>query len=135
MNVTVGTLALAGLLGTPLIGALLLAAIPTYRIAAVLNVMLCAVTLACAALLYSHRPESTLYLLVDDLNTVFLLIGTLVGFTTSLFSAGYIAHELQARKLGSRDLRFYHALYQFLMFPARSAKSRTSRMAPEMIMP
>jgi hydrogenase-4 component F len=116
MNVTVGTLALAGLLGTPLIGALLLAAIPTYRIAAVLNVMLCAVTLACAALLYSHRPESTLYLLVDDLNTVFLLIGTLVGFTTSLFSAGYIAHELQARKLGSRDLRFYHALYQFLMF-------------------
>ena len=40
----------------------------------------------------------------------------LVGFTTSLFSAGYIAHELQARKLRSRDLRFYHALYQFLMF-------------------
>jgi len=116
VNVTVGTLALAGLLGTPLIGALLLAAIPTYRVAAVLNVILCAITLACAALLYSHRPEPTLYLLVDDLNTVFLIIGTLVGFTTSLFSAGYIAHELQARKLRSRDLRFYHALYQFLMF-------------------
>jgi len=61
-------------------------------------------------------PGSPLYLLVDDLNTVFLIIGTLVGFTTSLFSAGYIAHELQSRKLRSRDLRFYHALYQFLMF-------------------
>ena len=116
MSASFGSLALAGLLGTPLIGALLLAAIPTYRVAAVLNVVLCAITLACAALLYSHRPEPTLYLLVDDLNTVFLLIGTLVGFTTSLFSAGYIAHELQARKLRSRDLRFYHALYQFLMF-------------------
>ena len=58
----------------------------------------------------------SLYLLVDDLNTVFLIIGTLVGFTTSVFSAGYIAHELQARKLRSRDLRFYHAMYQFLMF-------------------
>jgi hydrogenase-4 component F len=116
VTVAVGTLALAGLLGTPLIGALLLAAIPTYRVAAVLNVILCAITLACAALLYSNRPEPTLYLLVDDLNTVFLIIGTLVGFTTSLFSAGYIAHELQARKLRSRDLRFYHALYQFLMF-------------------
>ena len=78
--------------------------------------ILCALTLASAALLYSHRPEPSLYLLVDDLNTVFLIIGTLVGFTTSLFSAGYIAHELQSRKLRSRDLRFYHALYQFLMF-------------------
>ena len=113
---SVGTLALAGLLGTPAIGALLLAAIPTYRVAAVLNMILCAITLASAALLYSHRPDPSLYLLVDDLNTVFLIIGTLVGFTTSLFSAGYIAHELQARKLRSRDLRFYHALYQFLMF-------------------
>ena len=116
MSVSVGTLALAGLLGTPAVGALLLAVIPTYRVAAVLNMILCALTLASAALLYSHRPEPTLYLLVDDLNTVFLIIGTLVGFSTSIFSAGYIAHELQARKLRSRDLRFYHALYQFLMF-------------------
>ena len=116
MSVSVGTLALAGLLGTPAIGALLLAAIPTYRVAAVLNMILCAITLASATLLYSHRPEPSLYLLVDDLNTVFLIIGTLVGFTTSVFSAGYIAHELQSRKLRSRDLRFYHALYQFLMF-------------------
>ncbi len=116
MSVSVGTLALAGLLGTPAIGALLLAAVSTYRVAAVLNMILCALTLASATLLYSHRPQPTLYLLVDDLNTVFLIIGTLVGFTTSVFSAGYIAHELQARKLRSRDLRFYHALYQFLMF-------------------
>jgi hydrogenase-4 component F len=116
VSVSVGTVALAGLLGTPAFGALLLAAIPRYRVAAAINVTLCAITLASAGLLYSHRPEPSLYLLVDDVNTVFLIVGALVGFTTSVFSAGYIAHEVQSRKLRSRDLRFYHALYQFLMF-------------------
>jgi hydrogenase-4 component F len=116
VNLTVGTLALAGLLGIPGAGALLLAAIPNYRASAALNVALCALTLACAGLLYTHRPEPSLYLLVDDVNTVFLVIGALVGFTTSVFSAGYIAHELQARKLTRLDLRFYHAMYQLLMF-------------------
>ena len=116
MNVSVATAALAGILCTPALGALMLSLIPKYRLAAALNVTLCALTLACAALLYSHRPAPSLYLLVDDVNTVFLIIGALVGFTTSVFSAGYIAHELRARKLSARDLRFYHALYQFLMF-------------------
>ena len=116
MSVSVGTAALAGLLGIPSIGALILAAIPNYRIAAPLNVTLCALTFVSAGLLYSHRPEPSLYLLVDDVNTVFLIVGALVGFTTSVFSAGYIAHELQTRRLRLRDLRFYHAMYQLLMF-------------------
>jgi hydrogenase-4 component F len=109
-------MALAGLLGIPALGALFLAAIPRYRIAAALNVTLCALTLASAAALYGHRPEPSLYLLVDDVNTVFLLVGSLVGFSTSVFSAGYIAHELQTGRLKARDLRFYHAMYQLLMF-------------------
>jgi len=116
VNASIGTAALAGLLGTPALGALILALVPSYRIAAPLNVALCALTLASAALLYLHRPEPSLYLLVDDVNTVFLIVGTLVGFTTSVFSAGYIAHELQTRRLKPRDLRFYHAMYQLLMF-------------------
>src|SRR5438046_2936636 len=44
------------------------------------------------------------------------LVGGRVGFTTSLFSAGYIAHELETRRLKTGDLRFYHAMYQLLMF-------------------
>ena len=111
-----GQLALTGLLCTPALGAVLLAAIPRYRLAAALNVSLCALTLGCAAALYRHRPEPSLYLLVDDLNTVFLFVGALVGFSTSVFSAGYIAHELQTRRLKTQDLRFYHAMYQLLMF-------------------
>src|SRR5207302_218995 len=89
---------------------------PRYRLAAALSLTLLALTLGCAASLYRHRPEPSLYLLVDDLNTVFLLVGALVGFSTSVFSAGYIAHELQTRRLKARDLRFYHAMYQLLMF-------------------
>jgi len=116
VSVSVGTAALIGLLGIPCLGALFLVALPNYRVAAPLNVTLCALTLVSAGLLYSHRPEPSLYLLVDDVNTVFLIIGALVGFTTSIFSAGYIAHELQTRRLRPRDLRFYHAMYQLLMF-------------------
>jgi len=111
-----GTLALAAVLAVPCCGALLLAAIAGYRASASLNVALCALTLGSATVLYAHRPPASLYLLVDDLNTVFLIVGALVGFSTSVFSAGYIAHELQARRLRRRDLRFYHAMYQLLMF-------------------
>src|SRR5207302_8247719 len=111
-----GSLALTGLLAVPAGGAIILATIPRYRVSAALNVAVCALTLASAAALYAHRPEPSLYLLVDDVNTVFLLVGGLVGFTTSLFSAGYIAHELETRRLKTGDLRFYHAMYQLLMF-------------------
>jgi hydrogenase-4 component F len=115
MSASLATFALVGVLGVPALGALLLAAIPRYRVSAALNVALCALTLTSAGLLYRHRPPPTLYLLVDDFNTVFLIVGALVGFTTSVFSAGYIAHELQVRRLKRRDLRFYHGMYQLLM--------------------
>lgn len=115
MSASVAGTALTGILAIPAAGALLLAAIPGYRLSAAVNAIICALTLSCAGLLYSHRPPPSLYLLVDDVNTVFLIVSALVGFTTSVFSAGYIAHELQNRRLRIRDLRFYHAMYQLLM--------------------
>jgi hydrogenase-4 component F len=39
-----------------------------------------------------------------------------VGFTTSIFSARYIAHELEDGRLTPVYLRFYHAMYQTMMF-------------------
>ena len=41
---------------------------------------------------------------------------TFVAFTTSVFSASYIAHELEIGRLTPVQLRFYHAMYQILMF-------------------
>jgi hydrogenase-4 component F len=63
------------------------------------------------------KPEAPgTYLLVDDLNIVFIVLNTFVGFTTSVFSASYIAHELETGRLTPVHLRFYHAMYQILMF-------------------
>ena len=39
-----------------------------------------------------------------------------VGFTTSVFSASYIGHEIEIGRLTPTYLRFYHAMYQILMF-------------------
>jgi hydrogenase-4 component F len=71
---------------------------------------------AALALLAGDRPDPGPYLLVDDLNIVFIALGTLVGFTTSIFSASYIQHELDTGRLRPGHLRFYHAMYQALMF-------------------
>jgi len=47
---------------------------------------------------------------------VFIVLTTFVGFTTSVFSASYIEHELEIGRLTPTFLRFYHAMYQVLMF-------------------
>ncbi len=44
------------------------------------------------------------------------MLNTFVGFTTSVFSASYIAHEIEIGRLTPSRLRFYHAMYQLLMF-------------------
>ena len=63
-----------------------------------------------------ERPQPGPYVLVDDLNIVFIVLNTFVGFTTSIFSASYIAHELETGRLTPVYLRFYHAMYQIMMF-------------------
>ena len=44
------------------------------------------------------------------------MLTTFVGFTTSVFSASYIGHEIEIGRLTPRSVRFYHAMYQVLMF-------------------
>ncbi|WP_346908701.1 hydrogenase 4 subunit F [uncultured Roseibium sp.] len=101
----------------PVVAAAVLAALPGYRIAARLNVLASLLTLLAAlALFVTARPEAGTYLFVDDLNIVFIVLNTFVGFTASLFSASYIAHELETGRLTPANLRFYHAMYQVMMF-------------------
>jgi hydrogenase-4 component F len=96
--------------------ALLLAVLPGYRLTAYLNVLATLATLLAALTLFIIRPEHGVYFFVDDLNIVFVVLGTFVGFTTSAFSASYIGHELEIGRLTPANLRFYHAMYQALMF-------------------
>jgi len=108
--------ALAGVLVIPAAAAVLLAVLPGYRLTARLNVLVTLLTFVTASSLFVVEPISGTYLLVDDLNKVFIVLTTFVGFTTSVFSASYIGHEIEIGRLTPRFVRFYHAMYQVLMF-------------------
>jgi hydrogenase-4 component F len=109
-------LPVTALLVIPAVAALGLALLPGYRLTARLNVLATLLTFLSSLYLFVERPEPGDYLFVDDLNIVFIVLGTFVGFTTSAFSASYIAHEMETGKLTPVYLRFYHAMYQSLMF-------------------
>ena len=100
----------------PGVAAAVLFALPGYRLSARLNVLASLLTLLAALTLIVYRPAPGTYLLVDDLNVFLIVLNTFVGFTASFFSAGYISHELENGKLTATYLRFYHAMYQVLMF-------------------
>src|ERR1700681_2292820 len=108
--------ALGGVLLIPALAAGLLAALPGYRLTARLNVLAAFFTFATAVSLFVVEPASGPYLLVDDLNKVFIVLTTFVSFTTSAFSASYIGHEIEIGRLKLSYVRFYHAMYQVLMF-------------------
>ncbi|MBK8176221.1 MAG: hydrogenase 4 subunit F [Rhodospirillales bacterium] len=94
----------------------MLALTPGYRLGATLNILASLLTFAASLALLGARPPVGHLLLVDDLNVFLIVLNTFVGFTTSAFSASYIAHELQSGHLTPGYLRFYHAMYQMLMF-------------------
>ncbi len=101
----------------PIVSAALLALLPGYRLTSRLNMLASFLTLIAAlALFVTETPGPGTYLLIDELNIVFIVVNTFVGFTTSVFSASYIGHEVASGKLTPRYLRFYHAMYQLLMF-------------------
>ena len=100
----------------PAVAAPLIALMPGYRWSARANVVASLLGLLAALSLFWRRGTAGPYLLVDDLNIVFIVLNTFVGFTTSLYSAGYIGHELETGRLTPVYLRFYHAMYQAMMF-------------------
>jgi hydrogenase-4 component F len=108
--------AVTAVLVIPVVAAALLALLPDYRLSARLNVLATLLTFLAAFSLFFNRPPVGPYVLVDDLNNVFIVLTTFVGFTTSVFSASYIEHELETGRLTPAFLRFYHAMYQVLMF-------------------
>ncbi|NKJ34940.1 hydrogenase 4 subunit F [Rhizobium sp. SG570] len=109
--------AVTAVLVIPIVAAALLALLPGYRMTARLNVFASLLTLLAALSLFvTGQPAPGQYLLVDDLNIAFIVLNAFVGFTTSIFSASYIAHELEIGRLTPANLRFYHAMYQIMMF-------------------
>jgi hydrogenase-4 component F len=108
--------ALTAVLVIPAAAAGMLVVLPGYWLSARLNAFAAFATFVAALSLLFERPPSGSHLFVDDLNIVFVVLSTFVGFTSSAFSASYIGHELEIGRLTPRHLRFYHAMYQTLMF-------------------
>jgi hydrogenase-4 component F len=101
--------------GVPFLAALLLALIPGYRISAILNVIASGLTFAASLSFLAMQPVVEDYVILDSLNIFFIILNTLVGFTTSAFSASYIGHEIDTGHLTPRFVRFYHAMFQGMM--------------------
>lgn len=103
------------LVAIPAVAACVLAFQADYRRAAQINSTAAGATLFYALILAFKGKETGSFLTVDDLNIVFVALSSFIGFTTSVFSASYIAHEVEIGRLTPANLRFYHAMYQSLM--------------------
>ena len=99
----------------PAVAVVLLALIPSYRVGAFLNMLAAGLTFMAGASLLFQSAYRTDILIVDDFNIYLVTLTTFVAFTTSIFSASYIGHELETGRLTPTFLRFYHALYQAMI--------------------
>ena len=104
----------------PLLG--MLALIPVTNIAAAgwLNVAFSAATLgAAAALAFQILGAGTMTahgFHVDAFNVYLVVLTTLVGLTTAVFSRPYMAHVAATRRIKGRRMRVYHTMYQGFLF-------------------
>jgi hydrogenase-4 component F len=106
---------LEAVLVIPAIAVVLLAFVPNYRVGAAINVAASGLAFAAGvSLLFAPRLRTDV-LIIDDFNIYLVTLTTFVAFTTSIFSATYIGHELETGRLTPTFLRFYHALYQAMI--------------------
>ncbi|MBI4273544.1 MAG: hydrogenase 4 subunit F [Rhizobiales bacterium] len=106
---------LDAILWIPLVAVPVLALVTDYRLGAALNVFASFLTLAAGiSLLFVERVRTDVFI-IDDFNIYLVTLTAFVGFTTSIFSATYISHELEIGRLTPAFLRFYHALYQAMI--------------------
>jgi len=114
------------IIGIPAIATILLAFQSNYKISARINTTASGLTFLFSLVLLVKGKETSEYLFVDDLNIVFIILSTFIGFTTSIFSASYIDYEVEKEKLNSNNIRFYHAMYQAMMFAMNLALLATN---------
>jgi hydrogenase-4 component F len=109
-------------LGFPIAGALVLAAIGHRGRAATVNVVICLATFLSAVALtvrvISYGPLLVLDRLffVDPFNVFLVALTAFVGFTTSIFSRPYMRIEREHGRLTPARLRLYHSMYQVFNF-------------------
>ncbi|MDR3519173.1 MAG: hydrogenase 4 subunit F [Azospirillaceae bacterium] len=103
-------------LAVPFLSAILLTLVPSPWVAARLNIGASGLSLIAGIALVFDRPTTGPLILIDDFNIYLVALTVFVGFTTSLFSAGYVRFEVETGHLRVMYLRFYHSMYQAFMF-------------------
>src|SRR6476661_124716 len=99
----------------PALAAVVIALLPGSKLSAYVNAGASFLTfLAALSLLWAERPAPGAYVLVDEFNTIFVVLITFVAFTTSVFSATYVEYELETGRVTPAFLKLYHSLYQAL---------------------
>ncbi len=107
--------ALFAILWIPAVAVAVLAFVESYRLGAALNVLAAGLTFVAGLSMLFAPQYRTDILIVDDFNVYLVTLTTFVAFTSSIFSASYIGHELEIGRLTPKSLRFYHALYQAMI--------------------
>jgi hydrogenase-4 component F len=111
----------AFLLGTPLLGALVLGMLGAHRRAPELNVLFSLGAFAAAVALTARVIGSGNLVVgreqffVDPFNVFLVALTAFVGLTTALFSRAYMRVEIEHGRLTTGRLRLYHAMYQLFM--------------------
>ena len=77
--------------------------------------LIISIALAVQVLFVDKITSSSQAFIVDSFNVYLIALTALVGFTTSLFSAPYMAHEAELGKLSDKRLKLYHSMYQGFM--------------------
>jgi len=109
-------------LGFPVAGALVLAAVGHRDQASTVNVIVCLATFLSAVALtvrvISNGPLLVLDRLffIDPFNVFLVALTAFVGFTTSLFSRPYMRIEHEHGRLTPARLRLYHSMFQVFNF-------------------
>jgi hydrogenase-4 component F len=108
--------AILTLLVVPVIAAAALACVPFHRVAAWLNALASFATFLASLALFGAEPQHSPLVFIDDFNIYLVVLTAFVALTTSIFSATYIAHEVEIGRLAETNLRFYHSMYQAFTF-------------------
>ncbi|MBI4756641.1 MAG: hydrogenase 4 subunit F [Betaproteobacteria bacterium] len=110
------------LLGIPLVGSLMLAAMGSHRRAPEVNAAFSFATFLAAAWLTARivaegpRVVGAAWFFIDSFNVFLVALTAFVAFTTALFSRPYMRIEQEHGKLTPQRLRMFHASYQLFIF-------------------
>lgn len=82
-----------------------------------INIVSLGITIWLAITVFEHGTilSQSKAFLIDSFNVYLIVLTAFVGFTTSLFSAPYMAHEIELGKLTERRLKLYYSMYQGFM--------------------